>query len=302
MKVLLKITIGNKQYGILKNNENNANAYINKLTASLRAKGMLVSMKSNGEHGTYHYQLKHGYMVLTKQQVSDSVRYILTIHSNNENETRSYASSNFMALKSKVHNELDSLGYEAGPAEDVYGRWSISDNNNNNASFTIKVVDSSNQHSLSYLDPLKAISVKPNFVSLPMLGEPGNIPSRWRIFSNKNMRAWAIVAWLSCITMGFFGQLLVLFITNEYIKGIVRNYQSSYAIKEHLLRFWRYQMNAATLALAMQFLLVLIITTLSRGALLQGYAIPNIIGFLLWILIDAIAFSRIKKKIDNLDY
>lgn len=301
MKVLLKITIGNKQYGIIKNNENNANAYINKLTESLRAKDMLVSMRSNGGHGTYHYQLKHGYMILTKQQVNDSVRYILVIHSNDENGTKSYASSSFTALKSKVYNELDSLGYDADPVEDVYGRWSISDNGHN-ISFTIKVVNGNSQHSLNYFDPLKAISIKPNFASLPMLGEPGNIPSRWRIFSNKNMRAWAIVAWLSCITMGFFGQLLVLFITNEYIKGIVRNYQSSYAIKEHLLRFWRYQMNAATLALAMQFLLVLIITTLSRGVLLQGYAIPNIIGFLLWILIDAIAFSRIKKKIDNLDY
>ena len=116
MKVLLKITIGNKQYGILKNNENNANTYINKLTESLRAKGMLVSMKSNSGHGIYHYQLKHGYMILTKQEVNDSVRYILTIHSNNENETRSYASSSFMALKSKVHNDLDSLGYDADPA------------------------------------------------------------------------------------------------------------------------------------------------------------------------------------------
>lgn len=301
MKVLLKITIGNKQYGILKNNENNANAYINKLTASLRAKGMLVSMKSNGGHGAYRYQLRHGYMILTKQQVNDSVRYILTIHSSNKNETRSYASSSFMALKSKVHNELDSLGHKAGPAEDVYGQWSISDNANN-TSFAIKVVDSSNQHSLSYLDPLKAASVKPNFASLPMLGEPGNIPSRWRVFSNKNMRAWAIVFWLNCMVTGLIGQLFILAYANEYEEYVAQNYRNSYAIKEHLLRFWHYQINAALIALAMQFLLVLIITSLSHEVLLQGYIIPNIIGFLLWMLIDIIVFSRIKKKIDDLDY
>ena len=301
MKVLLKITIGNEQYGIIKNNENNANAYINKLTESLRAKDMLVSMQSNGGHGTYHYQLKYGYMILTKQQVNDSVRYILVIHSNDENGTKSYASSSFTALKSKVYNELDSLGYDADPVEDVYGRWSIS-NNGHNISFTIKVVNDNSQHSLNYFDPLKAISIKPNFASLPMLGEPDNIPSRWRIFSNKNMRAWAIVSWLNCMVTGFIGQLFILAYANEYEKYVVQNYRNSYAIKEHLLRFWHYQINAALIALAMQFLLVLVITALSQGALLQGYTIPNIIGFLLWILIDAIAFSRIKKKIDNLDY
>lgn len=301
MKVLLKITIGNEQYGILKNNENNANAYINKLTESLRAKGMLVSMKSNGGHRTYHYQLKHGYMILTKQQVNDSVRYILTIRSNDENGAKSYASSSFTALESKVYNELDSLGYDADPAEDVYGRWSISDNDSN-TSFTIKVVDGNNQHGLDYLDPLKAADIKPNFASLPMLGEPGNIPSRWRVISNKNMRAWAIVAWFNCITMGFFGQLLALFCVNLYTKGIIQDYRNIFAIKEYLLKFWRYQINAALIALAMQFLLALIMVALWQESLSPVYVIPAIMGSLLWMLVDIIAFSRIKKKIDSLDY
>lgn len=101
---------------------------------------------------------------------------------------------------------------------------------------------------------------------------------------------------------GLIGQLCILAYTNEYEKYVVQNYRGSYAIKEHLLKFWRYQINAALIALAMQFLLTLIIVALWQGSLSPVYVIPAITGFLLWMLVDIIAFSRIKKKIDSLDY
>lgn len=159
MKVLLKFTIEDRECGILKNSENEANRYINDLTRTLKDERLLTSMKREGS-GAYRYSLIAEDMLVTKQPVGESTKYRLTTYVDNVRQTEYYMSSNFDALKTRVHKALDSLNYNSEQIEDIRGQWSMTDEDNN-IRFNIDIVDNSG-HTTSYFDPLGAVKINPS--------------------------------------------------------------------------------------------------------------------------------------------
>lgn len=156
MKILLKFAIKNRECGILKNSENDANRYINDLTQTLKNKNLLTSMKRE-KSGVYHYSLINNDVLVTKQPVSKSTKYRLAIYVDNVRQAECYMSNSFDALKTRVHKTLDSLGYDSEQIEDISGQWSTTDEGSD-IRFNIDIVDN-NGHTTSYFDPLGVVKI-----------------------------------------------------------------------------------------------------------------------------------------------
>lgn len=288
MKILLKFIVRNKQYGILEDSKNSASNYINDLTKAFKSRHILISMKHNG-HGKYTYKLKNGRLDVSVQPIDNATSYVLSILSKESKKT--YASNSFDALKSNVYNKLDYLGYDATPEEDAQGQWSITDGNAY-IHFRIQIVDR-NGHAVDYLDPIKMISVDPNFASLPVLGDDDNTPRG--VIKTKNLRALAILETFSCLTSVSLGELFVAIETNLCIDEIVKKYRSQYLIKPYLERFYELQLKSLIISIVINSI-VLAVPALYFASSLSFV----LIGFrLLYITIILFIFLRSRKKLEN---
>lgn len=296
MKVLLKFSIGNKQYGILTNNNNEANSYINRLTNSLVSSGILTSMRSIGR-GKYDYRLRSGRFAIYKRSVDNSVRYILTINNVKNGCVKSYVSTNISALKRRAHETLETLGCRADPRDDEYGEWSVVDNINS-IYITTRIMDDTNKQAIQYIDLLQAIKHDPSILSLPILGEPETDPLRG-VVKTKNIRAYAIAITLGCITTGPFGQISTLALLFNYTNDIIQAYGNDYAIKAYLQKFCSYPTTATLTAIAIQSALV----TFVFGALSEGrYIHLGLTVCFASAFLTIIVRSQIGKKISKLEY
>ena len=296
MKVLLKFSIGNKQYGILTNNNNEVNSYINRLTNFLVSCGILMSMRSIGR-GKYDYRLRSGHFTIYKRSVDNSVRYILTINNVKNGSVKSYVSTNISALKRRAHETLETLGCRTDPRDDEYGEWSVVDNMNS-IYITTRIMDDTNKQAIKYIDLLQAIKHDPSILSLPILGEPETDPLRG-VIKTKNIRTYSIAITLGRITTGPFGQISTLALLFNYTNDIIQAYGNDYAIKAYLQKFCGYLTTATLTTIAIQSALV----TFVFGALSEGRYIPlGLTVCFVSAFLTIIVRSQIGKKISKLEY
>lgn len=261
MKVLLKFTIKDRECGILRNSENDANRYINDLTRTLKDGRLLTSMKREGS-GAYRYSLIAEDMLVTKQPVGESTKYRLATYVDNVRQAKCYMSNSLDALKTRVHRTLDSLGYDSEQIEDISGQWSIADEGSD-IRFNIDIVDNSG-HTTSYFDPLGAVKINPSVALLQYLDTPINtilkpdllikypdLRTAARVNSGRNngdrkksqeIKSLAhgllkVVQWLACYVVFVVVGFVVAVVLGGFTIAIVNGIEAQFKKTERRMRY-----------------------------------------------------------------
>ena len=255
MKTLLRFTIGENDYGILNDTEDDANRYLNSLTQVLKDKNLLISMKRTSAD-TFKYELVGNSMQVFRQTVDESTKYRLSVYT----EEKHYTSNSYCALEEQVYKLLDGSEFNGDPVGGICGKWHVEIDDGESALYLVRIIDDEGKIVLHYFDPLRAASqdLLQGVLSILMdEADDDDYISYGRIGSLKLWK-YVIISCAICALGGILCSLIILQFTYSHTIETIEKGSDKKVIKEYLSDLLMGQYLAIIIGLSIHYLIRMI--------------------------------------------
>lgn len=230
-KILLQFSVGEKKYGVIKDDRNSAVRYINAVADKLKQYKILQSLKLQNEDVCVITTDARKVIVTirTLQHATYKVRYFV-----DDNYQKTFESDNVEQLVTLVHNRLD-IDRAENYTEDIVGIWEQSDSNISEK--YILSIDADDEQ-LEYMDILASIGTDVDPFSKLDLAE---LRTEMKL---KHVNAPGIHC-LSCYSwatlLGPLGIVIATILTVTYTNKIIKLYGDKYTLSKYIssITFWR---------------------------------------------------------------
>ncbi len=230
-KILLQFSVGEKKYGVIKNDRNSAVRYINAVADKLKQRKTLQSLKRQNEDICVITTDTRKVIVAiqTLQHATYKVRYFV-----DDNYQKTFESDNVEQLIVLVRSRLN-IDRAKNYTEDIIGVWEQNDSNVGEK--YILSIDADGVQ-LEYMDILASIGTDVDPFSKPDLAE-----SRTET-KLKNVNApggHCLSCYLWAALLGPLGIVIATILTITYTNKIIKLYGNKYTLSKYIsnVTFWR---------------------------------------------------------------
>ena len=230
-KILLQFSVGEKKYGVIKDDRNSAVRYINAVADKLKQRKTLQSLKRQNEDICVITTDTRKVIVAiqTLQHATYKVRYFV-----DDNYQKTFESDNVEQLIVLVRSRLN-IDRAKNYTEDIIGVWE--QNNSNVREEYILSIDADGVQ-LEYMDILASIGTDVDPFSKPELAE-----SRTET-KHKNVNApggHCLSCYLWAALLGPLGIVIATILTITYTNKIIKLYGNKYTLSKYIsnVTFWR---------------------------------------------------------------
>lgn len=226
-KVVLRLSIKDKKYGLIFNNNADAINYINQVTNQLQQHGMLRSLKKKSDN-IYILTTEARRAVIAIQK-SNCVIYKIRYYIDNTYQ-KTFESDNLDQLIALVHSKFNIDHDEFSSEDDILGVWTQSDDSVNIDEKYILSIDL-NGETLAYIDLLASIESDSNPFIKPDLADHRKQEKLPHVGISYTHSA---SCYLWSTLLGPIGIVISTILTATYTNRIIKLYSNDYKISRHI--------------------------------------------------------------------
>ena len=230
-KILLQFSVGEKKYGVIKNDRNSAVRYINAVADKLKQRKTLQSLKQQNEDICVITTDTRKIIVAiqTLQHATYKVRYFV-----DDNYQKTFESDNVEQLITLVHSRLN-IDRVRNYTEDIIGVWE--QNNSNVREEYILSIDA-NGAQLEYMDILASIGTDVDPFCKPGLAE-SRTETKLKHVNAPGSHCLSCYLWATLL--GPLGIIIATILTVTYTNKIIKLYGDRYTLSKYIssVAFWR---------------------------------------------------------------
>ena len=230
-KILLQFSVGEKKYGVIKNDRNSAVRYINAVADKLKQRKTLQSLKRQNEDICVITTDTRKVIVAiqTLQHATYKVRYFV-----DDNYQKTFESDNVEQLIALVHSRLNIDGVR-NYTEDITGVWEQS-NSNVREEYILSI--DANGAQLEYMDILASIGTDVDPFCKPDLAE-SRTETKLKHVNAPGSHCLSCYLWATML--GPLGIVIATVLTVTYTNKIIKLYGDRYTLSKYIssVAFWR---------------------------------------------------------------
>lgn len=230
-KILLQFSVGEKKYGVIKNDRNSAVRYINTVADKLKQHGTLRSLKRQNEDVCViaTNTCKIIVTIRIQQHATYKVRYSI-----DDSYQKTFESDDSNQLTQFVHSRL-SIDRAGNSTEDIVGIWEQSDDSISEK--YILSIDADGMQ-LEYMDILASIGTDVDPFCRPDLAE-SRTETKLKHVSTPGSHCLSCYLWSTLL--GPLGIIIATILTVTYTNKIIKLYGGKYTLSKYIsnVTFWR---------------------------------------------------------------
>ena len=230
-KILLQFSVGEKKYGVIKNDRNSAVRYINAVADKLKQRKTLQSLNRQNEDICVITTDTRKVIVAiqTLQHATYKVRYFV-----DDNYQKTFESDNVEQLIALVHSRLNIDGVR-NYTEDITGVWEQS-NSNVREEYILSI--DANGAQLEYMDILASIGTDVDPFCKPDLAE-SRTETKLKHVNAPGSHCLSCYLWATML--GPLGIVIATVLTVTYTNKIIKLYGDRYTLSKYIssVAFWR---------------------------------------------------------------